>query len=167
MHLVLSKEQPDAAEGGSGVQRVLIDTLGFSARESVCLLGGHTLGGARTQNSGYSGQWTKNPDQFDNKYYSELKDHLWKRATVSQSGKVQYNEPGVPGHFMLFTDIDMFWENAGQCDVTANHQNSCPLGPFSNLVDMYANDNDLFMSDFANTFQKLCEMTSDNLHNVQ
>jgi len=159
---------PDASEGGSGVQRVIIDRLGFSSRQAVCLMGAHTLGGALRKNSGYSGQWTKNPSAFSNKYYSELKNHLWQRVTIPPlqqggTGKGQYNEPGVPGHMMLYPDIDMFWEGAGTCDITSNPATRCPLGPFSNFVNLYAGNNQQFLSDFAANYQQLCELTSDSL----
>jgi len=33
------------------------------------ILGAHTLGSARVENSGYKGAWSTTPGQFDNDYY--------------------------------------------------------------------------------------------------
>ena len=48
----------------------------FSPNEVVALMGAHTLGGARRQNSGYIGLWIAGgQDVFDNRYYSIMTDN--------------------------------------------------------------------------------------------
>ena len=40
----------------------------------TALMGAHSLGLATTDNSGYSGKFTKNPGTFNNKYFTYLYD---------------------------------------------------------------------------------------------
>ncbi len=60
--------------------------FGLSPRQSVALLGGHTLGKARAKFSGFSGEWTAGKLSYkdsiyvlDNLYYRTLLEprHIW------------------------------------------------------------------------------------------
>lgn len=46
--------------------------MGLSDKDIVALSGGHTLGRAHPERSGFDGPWTKEPLKFDNSYFQEL-----------------------------------------------------------------------------------------------
>ncbi|RAL52572.1 hypothetical protein DM860_017266 [Cuscuta australis] len=62
---------PDAKQGPSHLREVFY-RMGLSDRDIVALSGGHTLGKARVERSGFDGPWTNDPSKFDNSYFVEL-----------------------------------------------------------------------------------------------
>uniref|UniRef100_A0ACD5YAT6 Uncharacterized protein n=1 Tax=Avena sativa TaxID=4498 RepID=A0ACD5YAT6_AVESA len=62
---------PDAKQGASHLRDVFY-RMGLSDKDIVALSGGHTLGKARLDRSGFDGAWTKDPLKFDNSYFVEL-----------------------------------------------------------------------------------------------
>ena len=97
------------------------------------------------QYSGYEGPWSKTPTEFSNAYYILLKRVKW---TVNKDmPNLQYqNKKGdlmmLPSDLVLIED---------------EH--------FKKWVDIYAEDQDLFFSDFAKIFQKLQEIGCKDLYN--
>ncbi|CAI0445298.1 unnamed protein product [Linum tenue] len=65
---------PDAKQGiqGSPHLKDVFYRMGLSDKEIVALSGGHTLGRAHPERSGFDGPWTKEPLKFDNSYFVEL-----------------------------------------------------------------------------------------------
>ncbi|GAB2282852.1 hypothetical protein Dimus_017388 [Dionaea muscipula] len=57
---------------GASHLRDVFYRMGLSDKDIVALSGGHTLGRARPERSGFSGPWTKDPLKFDNSYFVEL-----------------------------------------------------------------------------------------------
>jgi L-ascorbate peroxidase len=59
--------------------------MGFNDQEIVAFSGGHTIGRAYKENSGFDGPWTENSPHFDNAYFKELtrpqKPHLLRLPT--------------------------------------------------------------------------------------
>ncbi|XP_031286917.1 L-ascorbate peroxidase, cytosolic [Pistacia vera] len=64
---------PDATKGSDHLRDVF-GTMGLSDQDIVALSGGHTLGRAHKERSGFEGAWTPNPLIFDNSYFKELLD---------------------------------------------------------------------------------------------
>ncbi|KAG7035445.1 L-ascorbate peroxidase, cytosolic [Cucurbita argyrosperma subsp. argyrosperma] len=62
---------PDAGKGCDHLRQVFY-TMGLSDQDIVALSGGHTLGRAHKDRSGFEGPWTSNPLVFDNAYFKEL-----------------------------------------------------------------------------------------------
>ncbi|KAG6583471.1 L-ascorbate peroxidase, cytosolic, partial [Cucurbita argyrosperma subsp. sororia] len=62
---------PDATKGSDHLRDVFY-TMGLSDQDIVALSGGHTLGRAHKERSGFEGPWTSNPLIFDNSYFKEL-----------------------------------------------------------------------------------------------
>lgn len=62
---------PNAMEGPSHLKEVFY-RMGLSDKDIVALSGGHTLGRAHPERSGFDGQWTTEPLKFDNSYFVEL-----------------------------------------------------------------------------------------------
>ena len=79
-----------------------VNEFGFTDRQqSVALLGAHTLGRCRTDNSGFEGRWVKgksngvrNTDVLDNQYYLQLRGN-WTQVQIAESGKWQWQRPGT------------------------------------------------------------------------
>ncbi|CAI9297874.1 unnamed protein product [Lactuca saligna] len=63
---------PDATKGNDHLREVFVETMGLEDIDIVTLSGGHTLGGAHKERSGFEGLWTSNPLIFDNSYFIEL-----------------------------------------------------------------------------------------------
>ncbi|XP_050231051.1 L-ascorbate peroxidase 3 [Mercurialis annua] len=62
---------PDAKQGPRHLKDVFY-RMGLSDQDIVALSGGHTLGKAHPDRSGFDGPWTKEPLKFDNSYFVEL-----------------------------------------------------------------------------------------------
>ncbi|KAL3377874.1 hypothetical protein AABB24_003998 [Solanum stoloniferum] len=62
---------PDAKQGPPHLRGVFY-RMGLSDKDIVALSGGHTLGRAHPERSGFEGPWTKEPLKFDNSYFVEL-----------------------------------------------------------------------------------------------
>uniref|UniRef100_A0A6P4A7X1 L-ascorbate peroxidase n=1 Tax=Ziziphus jujuba TaxID=326968 RepID=A0A6P4A7X1_ZIZJJ len=62
---------PDAKQGVSHLKDIFY-RMGLSDKDIVALSGGHTLGKAHPERSGFDGPWTREPLKFDNSYFVEL-----------------------------------------------------------------------------------------------
>uniref|UniRef100_I1LPR9 L-ascorbate peroxidase n=1 Tax=Glycine max TaxID=3847 RepID=I1LPR9_SOYBN len=62
---------PDAKKGVSHLHDIFY-RMGLTDRDIVALSGGHTLGRAHPERSGFDGPWTEDPLKFDNSYFVEL-----------------------------------------------------------------------------------------------
>ncbi|XP_057966492.1 L-ascorbate peroxidase 3 [Malania oleifera] len=62
---------PDAKQGVSHLRDIFY-RMGLSDKDIVALSGGHTLGRAHPERSGFDGPWTQDPLKFDNSYFVEL-----------------------------------------------------------------------------------------------
>ncbi|XP_058108001.1 L-ascorbate peroxidase 3 [Magnolia sinica] len=62
---------PDAKQGSQHLKDIFY-RMGLSDKDIVALSGGHTLGRAHPERSGFEGPWTKEPLKFDNSYFVEL-----------------------------------------------------------------------------------------------
>lgn len=65
---------PAATGGSDHLRQVFGKQMGLSDQDIVALSGGHTLGRAHKERSGFEGPWTANPLIFDNSYFKELLD---------------------------------------------------------------------------------------------
>ncbi|KAI3728951.1 hypothetical protein L6452_17596 [Arctium lappa] len=62
---------PNATKGAPHLRDVFY-RMGLSDKDIVALSGGHTLGKAHADRSGFDGPWTREPLKFDNSYFVEL-----------------------------------------------------------------------------------------------
>ncbi|PSS12097.1 L-ascorbate peroxidase 3, peroxisomal like [Actinidia chinensis var. chinensis] len=62
---------PNATKGVPHLKDIFY-RMGLSDKDIVALSGGHTLGRAHAERSGFDGPWTQEPLKFDNSYFVEL-----------------------------------------------------------------------------------------------
>ncbi|KAH1122657.1 hypothetical protein J1N35_005817 [Gossypium stocksii] len=62
---------PNATKGAPHLRDIFY-RMGLSGKDIVALSGGHTLGRAHPERSGFDGPWTNEPLKFDNSYFVEL-----------------------------------------------------------------------------------------------
>ena len=126
---------PDALQGAAHLREVF-GRMGFNDQEIVALSGGHTLGSAHRVRSGFDGQWTSKPLHFDNEYFRNLVYFTWNKR--KWDGPTQF-EGGVHNEFMMLpTDVALLADDG-----------------FRVHVDRYANDENVFRTEFAAAYAKL------------
>jgi len=136
---------PDADKGSmkktAAHMRDIFGRMGFTDREMVCLIGAHTLGRCHIDNSGYWGPWNKAENKFNNALFKFLLDMDW---TVKKThngkkwkGPLQYENPS--GELMMLPSCMAMIKDEKMLE----------------YVKMYAEDQDLFFTDFAEAYGKL------------
>ncbi|KAF8377808.1 hypothetical protein HHK36_031193 [Tetracentron sinense] len=130
---------PDANQGASHL-REIFKRMGLSDKDIVVLSGGHTLGRAHKERSGFDGPWTQDPLKFDNSYFVELlkkgeSDGLKK----GESDGLKKGESD--GLLKLPTDKALLEDPE-----------------FQFYVVLYAKDEDAFFRDYAVSHKKLSEL---------
>jgi cytochrome c peroxidase len=113
--------------------------MGFNDREIVALLGCHCLGRCHTDRSGYHGPWTRAPTTVSNMFYKELLNNKWRKK--NWKGPVQYEDEATGEIMMLPSDLALIEDPE-----------------FKKYVELYAEDEDLWMKDFSDAFGKLIEL---------
>lgn len=124
--------------------RDVFGRMGFNDREMVALIGAHAVGRCHENASGYEGPWTFGETTFSNEFFRLLLEDEWTAKKTHQGGKwtgpYQY-ENKTQDLMMLPTDVAL----------TRDRE-------FGRWVHMYAEDEDLFFSDFASAFSKLIHL---------
>ncbi|XP_019182712.1 PREDICTED: probable L-ascorbate peroxidase 3 [Ipomoea nil] len=114
---------PDAKQGPSHLRSVF-HRMGLTDKDIVALSGGHTLGKAHRDRSGFEGQWTKEPLKFDNSYFVELlkgdSDDLLKLPT----DKALMEDPKFRQYVLLYAED----EEAFFRDYAESHKKLSELG---------------------------------------
>lgn len=107
---------PDPEHGCEAVEKTFVKQMGLTWREAAALMGVHTLGRLRSENSGYSGWWS-DPDEsrkFNNNYYVSMLKKGWRpqKAVCGNPHKNQWYASGPAGvkqgeqtEVMLSTDV--------------------------------------------------------------
>lgn len=133
---------PDAAQGADHIREVF-GRMGFTDRETVALIGAHTVGRCHLGRSGYDGPWTRNPLVFDNSYFKNLLYLEWieKKWHEGYDGPLQYTDKDTETLMMLPADMALKTDPE-----------------FRKYAELYAKDQDVFFKDFADAFAKLVSL---------
>ncbi|XP_011043177.1 PREDICTED: L-ascorbate peroxidase 3, peroxisomal [Populus euphratica] len=114
---------PDAKQGASHLRDVFY-RMGLSDKDIVALSGGHTLGRAHRDRSGFDGPWTKEPLKFDNSYFQELLKGDSEGLLKLQTDRVLVEDPEFRKYVLLYAeDEDAFFS-----DYAASHKKLSELG---------------------------------------
>ena len=129
---------PDAAQGPAHVREVF-SRMGLDDKETVALVGAHTLGRCHIVRSGYDGKWTTNPLKFDNEYFRNLLNLTWRPR--NWNGPLQYEDAETGDLMMLPADMALLEDPR-----------------YRRWVELYARDEEAFFQDFADAFAKLLSL---------
>ncbi|KAG5530191.1 hypothetical protein RHGRI_030534 [Rhododendron griersonianum] len=114
---------PDAKQGPSHLREVFY-RMGLSDKDIVALSGGHTLGRAHPERSGFEGPWTKDPLKFDNSYFVELLKEESEGLLKLPTDKALVEDP----KFRPYVEIYAKDEEAFFADYAASHKKLSELG---------------------------------------
>jgi cytochrome c peroxidase len=118
--------------------------MGFTDQELVALAGAHAMGRCHTDRSGYWGPWTNAETTFSNEYFRLLLEERWS-PKVSHGGKP-------------WTGPDQYEDSTGQLMMLPSDIVLISDPEFKKWIEIYANDEKRFFTDFAKAFSKLLEL---------
>ncbi|KAL3514998.1 hypothetical protein ACH5RR_021900 [Cinchona calisaya] len=98
--------------------------MGLSDKDIVALSGGHTLGRAHPERSGFDGPWTKEPLKFDNSYFVELLQGESEGLLKLPTDIALLEDP----EFCRFVELYAKDEDAFFRDYAASHKKLSELG---------------------------------------
>ncbi|KAL6222256.1 hypothetical protein ACLB2K_005648 [Fragaria x ananassa] len=114
---------PDAKLGASHL-RDTFHRMGLDDQDIVALSGGHTLGRAHLERSGFDGPWTKEPAKFDNSYFVELLKGKSQGLLKLPTDKALVEDPEFHQYVELYAnDKDAFFR-----DYAVSHKKLSELG---------------------------------------
>ncbi|CAH1783712.1 unnamed protein product [Owenia fusiformis] len=171
--------------GGHGTLNDVLDffddAFGLDETGSVALLGAHTLGRARSGDSGFNGPWVGNADLLDNAYFRDLLNRNWIQINIAPANEEARWQwiPGNPrpppqgrrrrqaagnGPMMLNSDMCL----VKHIIVTPTGQSECNYFSCADsftidLVRQYANNNEMWIQDFSTAYTTMIETTVANL----
>lgn len=114
---------PDPERGFDDLQEIFFDHIfkyengKVKKRHTAAIMGAHTLGSAKVENSGYKGQWSSvgSEGTFDNDYYRQMLTRGWgpERAVEGNEERNQWKivDSGEAGGMMLNTDLALAYDN--------------------------------------------------------
>eukprot|EP00448_Togula_jolla_P002505 CAMPEP_0170604362 /NCGR_PEP_ID=MMETSP0224-20130122/19382_1 /TAXON_ID=285029 /ORGANISM="Togula jolla, Strain CCCM 725" /LENGTH=462 /DNA_ID=CAMNT_0010929259 /DNA_START=56 /DNA_END=1444 /DNA_ORIENTATION=- len=151
-----SKHKLPNPEGScSEVERVFVQNMGLTWEEAAALMGVHTLGRAKPENSGYDGWWSDplNGRKFNNYYYISMLANGWMpdRAVQGIEWKNQWLnsnanfEPSKEGPIMMLnTDMCLAfsYDKEGQIDLNAREHDCCTWPEPHPILDAIMEYND-------------------------
>jgi len=134
---------PDATKGAQHIRDVFY-RMGFNDQEIVALIGGgHAIGRAHKDRSGFDGPWTRSPTTFQNEFFKALFEEEW--VPRKGNGPLQFEDKKTQKLMMLPTDIALKTDPE-----------------FKKWSEIYYKDSDRFLKDFAAAYKKLTELGFGN-----
>ncbi|KAK8518686.1 hypothetical protein V6N13_018035 [Hibiscus sabdariffa] len=114
---------PDAKRGAPHLRDIFY-RMGLSDKDIVALSGGHTLGRAHPERSGFDGPWTNEPLKFDNSYFVELLKGESEGLLKLPTDKALLEDPEFCKYVELYAkDEDAFFQ-----DYAESHKKLSELG---------------------------------------
>ncbi|KAJ4783765.1 Ascorbate peroxidase [Rhynchospora pubera] len=131
---------PDAKQGNQHLRDVFY-RMGLSDKDIVALSGGHTLGRAHPERSGFEGPWTKEPLKFDNSYFVELLKGEAEGLLKLPTDKAMLDDPKFRHYVELYAkDEDLFFKDYAESHKKLSELGFTPptSGTFSKAADISA-----------------------------
>lgn len=148
----------------------------FTNREIIALMGAHSLGGAKTNISGFEGWFNKNLTIFDNSYFKNLMNKTLDYKNVAIGEKYQWNSTydrctsefndrkckiiaGPKARMMLNTDMCLYKDfQADEKGKASCDYKTCGLNlDTANFVEEFATYEVEFKKAFGDVFVKMAE----------
>ncbi|GMJ12696.1 ascorbate peroxidase 3 [Hibiscus trionum] len=114
---------PDAKRGAPHLRDIFY-RMGLSDKDIVALSGGHTLGRAHPERSGFDGPWTNEPLKFDNSYFVELLKGESEGLLKLPTDKALLDDP----EFRKYVELYAKEEDAFFRDYAESHKKLSELG---------------------------------------
>ncbi|KAK9690773.1 hypothetical protein RND81_09G153200 [Saponaria officinalis] len=114
---------PDAKKGAPHLRDIFY-RMGLTDKDIVALSGGHTLGRAHPERSGFDGAWTQEPLKFDNAYFVELLKGESEGLLQLPTDKALLEDPAFRPYVELYAkDEEAFFR-----DYAVSHKKLSELG---------------------------------------
>jgi len=167
----LQRNFPGGHLGYQQVMEFFRKEFGFNEKESVAIMGAHTLGGASgARGSGFEGFWKEDgvaAARLNNRYYSLLTNSslTWRnidRSVTTGLGEERWQweagatPEGTPAPFMLNADVSLIRNiqpgvrGRSSCDFQ-----SCPLSPSARYVQEFASNGEKWLREFVKVWDKM------------
>lgn len=114
---------PDAKKGAPHLRDIFY-RMGLTDKDIVALSGGHCLGKAHPERSGFEGAWTRDPLKFDNSYFVELLKGESEGLLKLPTDKALLDDP----EFRRYVDLYAKDEDAFFKDYAESHKKLSELG---------------------------------------
>jgi hypothetical protein len=143
---------PNPENGCGDVEKVFVNSLGLDWAGATALMGVHTLGRARVENSGYDGWWSdpENSRRFNNNYFVVMYAKGWRaeRAVAGNRNKNQWTRSDIGAthqsnpaskEMMLDTDLCLAFDENGR-DISAQTDRCCAWAGANGLRTIIQNN---------------------------
>ncbi|XP_041016026.1 L-ascorbate peroxidase 3 [Juglans microcarpa x Juglans regia] len=125
---------PDAKQGAPHLKDIFY-RMGLSDKDIVALSGGHTLGRAHPERSGFDGPWTKEPLKFDNSYFVELLEGESEGLLQLPTDKALLDDPKFRHYVELYAkDEDAFFRDYAESHKKLSELGFAPSSPGSKAI---------------------------------
>merc|ERR1712142_549796 len=177
------RDFPGGHFGYNQVMDFFRQEFGFNEKESVAIMGAHTLGGASgARGSGFEWFWKEDgvaAARMNNRYYSLLTNAsvTWRnvdRSLVTGLGEERWQweagstPEGTPAPFMLNADVSLIRNiQPGVGGRSACAFQSCPLSPSARYVQEFAEDGDEWFRQFLKVWDKMVAKGAKKLKNPE
>merc|ERR1740117_666458 len=168
--------------GWDHIKEVFVMRGGFTVRETVALLGAHTLGRCQADNSGFDGPWVHatKADKLDDQYWLSLLSMPWFKVTTDFTNNDTQQWTGVEGYtplegdnqqMMLHVDAALVVSNANDSNCVAfnfdgeTQSAQCDLNTEARAhVEAFYDNYTQWVIEFQQAMQKLQEHTTPGVN---
>lgn len=132
----------------------MADQFGFSDRDTVVIMGAHTLGRAQVGNSGFQNFWVNNPLTLGNEFFERIGDNPWRQMQVGD--QFQWNQNGrMALNSDMFLVRDLVPNAAGREADCANNFNDCDDADTLEIVEEFVDDEQQFQEEFKEVYTRM------------